>query len=120
VTGRLLQLDPWIVVGFGRGNVLVVTPVLTQVTEPSELEAVGLDPARFGIVALKSRVHFRRGFVDGGLAHAVVLVEPDEPFLGTTSLGALPYRHVELAQYYPYGCDDFQPVVVVSGARASA
>jgi hypothetical protein len=54
------------------------------------------------------------------LAHHVVLVEPDQPFLGTTRLDALPYRNVELGQYYPYGRDDFQPMVVLTGARATA
>jgi hypothetical protein len=30
-------------------------------------------------------------------------VEPDEPFLGTVRLEALPYRHLRPADFYPYG-----------------
>jgi len=48
-------------------------------------------------------VHFRRGFDDSGLARTILLVEPAEPFLGTVRLDALPYEHVDLRRYYPYG-----------------
>ena len=55
------------------------------------------------MIAIKSRVHFRRGFDDSGFAKTILLVEPDEPFLGTVRLDGLPYRAVSLARYYPYG-----------------
>jgi hypothetical protein len=48
-------------------------------------------------------VHFRRGFHDNGFAKTILLVEPAEPFLGTMRLDALPYRNVDLKQFYPYG-----------------
>jgi hypothetical protein len=32
-----------------------------------------------------------------------VLVEPERPFLGTVRLDALPYRNVDISQFYPYG-----------------
>jgi len=31
------------------------------------------------------------------------LVEPEQPFLGTVRLEALPYRHVDISKFYPYG-----------------
>jgi microcystin degradation protein MlrC len=88
---------------FGRDNVLVLSTYLVQVMEPSSLEGLGLDPKAFDIIAIKSRVHFRRGFHDNGFARTILLVEPTEPFLGTVHLDKLPYQHVDLKQFYPYG-----------------
>jgi hypothetical protein len=58
-------------------------------------------------MAIKSRVHFRRGFDDNGFARTILLVEPTEPFLGTIRLDHLPYENVDLKQYYPYGSPTF-------------
>jgi microcystin degradation protein MlrC len=74
-----------------------------QIVEPFSLEALGLDIGTFEIMAIKSRVHFRRGFHDNGFAKTILLVEPTEPFLGTVHLDKLPYQNVDLKQYYPYG-----------------
>jgi len=93
----------WIKVGFGRGNVLVISPYLAQLIEPAWCAPLGVDVADFDVIAIKSRVHFRRGFDDSGLAKTILLVEPDEPFLGTVRLEALPYRNVDLSKFYPYG-----------------
>ena len=93
----------WIVVAFGRGNVLVLSRYLVQVMEPQPLAALGIDIADFKVFAIKSRVHFRRGFDDSGFAKTILLVEPVEPFLGTVRLDALPYRNVDLKKFYPYG-----------------
>lgn len=93
----------WVAVRFGRGCALVLTPYLTQVMYPDTVRQWGLDPAAFQGFAIKSRVHFRRGFDDSGFAPTILLVEPDEPFLGTVRLEALPYRNLEIAKFYPYG-----------------
>ena len=61
----------------------------------------------FKAIAIKSRVHFRRGFDDSGFARTILLVEPVEPFLGTVRLDGLPYRNVELKNFYPYGDVEF-------------
>jgi microcystin degradation protein MlrC len=94
--------ETWVSVRFGRGNVLVITPYLEQIIEPSTLTAIGFDPAAFKVIAIKSRAHFRRGFDDSGFAETIMLVEPPHPFLGTVHLEALPYRNVDLKQFYPY------------------
>jgi hypothetical protein len=78
-----------VAVEFGRGNVLVISAFLVQVMELTQLAPLGLDLARFDVFALKSRVHFRRGFDDSGFAKTILRVEPDEPFLGTVRLEAL-------------------------------
>src|SRR5262245_2646773 len=97
----------WVVVEFGRNNVLVLSRYLVQVMEPLPLNALGFDVARFKVIAIKSRVHFRRGFDDSGFAKTILLVEPIEPFLGTVRLDALPYQNVDIRQFYPYGDPKF-------------
>ena len=86
----------WVGVRFGDGNVLVISPYLVQIMEPSSLTDLGLDPAAFQVIAIKSRVHFRRGFDDSGFAKTILLVEPTQPFLGTVRLDALAYENVDL------------------------
>src|SRR6201990_38250 len=98
----------WVVVKFGSGNVLVLSTYLVQVMEPFGLRALGLDLDAFKAFAIKSRVHFRKGFEDNGFAKTILLVEPEQPFLGTVHLDALPYRHVDLKKFYPYGEVEFR------------
>jgi microcystin degradation protein MlrC len=98
----------WVCVKFGRDNVLVISPYLVQIMEPSWLTGAGLDIAAFQVFAIKSRVHFRRGFDDSGFAKTILLVEPDAPYLGTVRLEHLPYQHLNLQHYYPYGDPPFQ------------
>jgi microcystin degradation protein MlrC len=97
----------WVCIRFGRNNVLILSTYLVQIMEPFSLKALGLDIAAFEVMAIKSRVHFRRGFDDNGFARTILLVEPEQPFLGTTRLEGLPYENVDLAQYYPYGNPTF-------------
>jgi microcystin degradation protein MlrC len=113
VAGTLLRFGPpggeraagqdWAVIGFGEGCVLVLSPFLAQIMEPDELRGLGIAPEDFDVIALKSRVHFRRGFDDSGFARTILLVEPEEPFLGTVRLEALPYRHLRIGDFHPYG-----------------
>lgn len=98
-TGR----QSWVNVSFGQGNVLCISPYLVQVIELDHLRQFGFDPADFQVFAIKSRVHFRRGFDDNGFAKTILLVEPPESFLGTTRLDGLAYRNVDLKKFYPYG-----------------
>jgi microcystin degradation protein MlrC len=93
----------WIVVEFGKGNVLILSRYLVQVQEPLPLNDLVADVSKFNAIAIKSRVHFRRGFDDSGFARTILLVEPVEPFLGTVRLDGLPYKNVDLAKFYPYG-----------------
>jgi microcystin degradation protein MlrC len=98
----------WAVVKFGCGSVLILSTYLVQVMEPFGLRALGLDLDAFKVFAIKSRVHFRKGFDDNGFAKTILLVEPDQPFLGTVHLDALPYRNVDLTKFYPYGEVEFR------------
>src|SRR6185503_16239665 len=91
----------WVSVAFGRNNLVVLSEYLAQVMYPSDLAGFGAD--KFKVFAIKSRVHFRRGFDDSGFAKTILLTEPEQPFLGTVRLEALPYRHVDISKFYPYG-----------------
>jgi microcystin degradation protein MlrC len=93
----------WACIQFGGNNVLILSTYLVQIMDPFSLKALGLDIGSFDVFAIKSRVHFRRGFDDNGFARTILLVEPSEPFLGTVRLDKLPYENVDLTQYYPYG-----------------
>jgi microcystin degradation protein MlrC len=93
----------WVSVKFGDNNVLVISPYLYQVVDPKEFTEIGLDPAQFKVHAIKSRVHFRRGFYDSGYARTILLVEPEQPFLGTVRIDALPYKYLDIKKFYPYG-----------------
>jgi microcystin degradation protein MlrC len=113
ITGTILNAVEgygqfWVVVKFGRDNFLILSTYLVQVMEPFSLRALGLDLDAFKAFAIKSRVHFRRGFDDNGFAKTILLVEPDAPFLGTVHLDALPYRNVDLKKFYPYGEGEFR------------
>ena len=93
----------WVSVAFGRGNVVLISEYLTQVMDPLGLTGPGFSIDQFKVFAIKSRVHFRRGFDDSGFAKTILLVEPEQPFLGTVRLEALPYRNVDISKFYPYG-----------------
>lgn len=99
----------WIAVDIGRGNVLVVSAFLMQIIETAQLRQMGFSLEDFELFVIKSRVHFRRGFDDSGFSPCILLVEPDQPFLGTTRLEGLPYEHLRLQDYYPYGLEAFAP-----------
>jgi hypothetical protein len=56
--------------------------------------------------------HWRRSAVNASIRQIChrarsLLVEPSEPFLGTTRLDKLPYHNVDLTQFYPYGSPAF-------------
>jgi microcystin degradation protein MlrC len=93
----------WVVVEFGGGNVLILSRFLVQIQETQPLIDLLGDISKFKAIAIKSRVHFRRGFDDSGFAKTILLVEPVEPFLGTVRLDGLPYKNVDLKKFYPYG-----------------
>jgi microcystin degradation protein MlrC len=53
------------------------------------------------MIVIKSRVHFWRGFVEDGLAKAVVVI--DAPGLGPADLSSIPYKNAPVAELYPLG-----------------
>jgi len=111
VAGDLEYLDPYdggyrsyetvAVIRFGEDNRLVVTPQLHQVTSPDVFDELGIDFENdVDILSIKSRVHFRRGFVDNDLAGEVI--EVDAPGRGPADLTKLEYENVP-QNLYPLG-----------------
>jgi microcystin degradation protein MlrC len=113
VRGSLLQIPelrgkdggklPFVVVGFGRDNALIVSRYLKQVKEYTELPGMGVELSEYNVFVIKSRVHFRQSFDDSGFAKKIFVAEPDEPFLGTVKLEGLEYSNLKLGDFYPYG-----------------
>ena len=101
--GGAAKSQLWVSVKFGDGNVVIISPYLYQNLEPDEFLDLGINPADFKVFCIKSRVHFRRGYHDNGYAKTILLVEPEQPFVGTVRLEALNYKYVKLDKFYPYG-----------------
>jgi microcystin degradation protein MlrC len=89
--GRYQSHDTVAVVKFGNENRLILTPVLHQVTDPGILRGLKIPLEACDLVMIKSRVHFWRGFVEDGLAKAVVVI--DAPGLGPADVATIPYKH---------------------------
>jgi len=109
IRGTIAYVGPWagydytVAVTFGEGNLVILVPAYTQITSPGGFRFGPVDPAGYDVFVVKSRVHFRGGFDETGFAKTIVVVEAPGPFIGTTFLDALPYEHVDLKQFYPYG-----------------
>lgn len=95
--------DAIAVIRFGDNNRVILTPVLMQVTDPRIFSALNINLKELEIIILKSRVHFRRGFVDTGLAGAVF--EVDAPGWGPADLTILPYKNIPQDIYPIYKKD---------------
>jgi len=90
--GEYRQFDTVAVLHFSANNRVIVTPTLHQVTTPEIFDSLGIDIGECEIISLKSRVHFRRGFHETGLAGAIF--EIDTPGLGPADLTTLEYKNV--------------------------
>jgi microcystin degradation protein MlrC len=80
------------VISFGVNNHVILTPHLHQVTTTAIYEPLGIDLESIDIFVLKSRVHFRRGYVENGFAETII--EVDAPGLGPADLSLLPYQNI--------------------------
>ena len=90
--GEYHQFETIAVLNFGTNNRVIVTPQLHQVTTPEIFDTLGIDLEDCDIISLKTRVHFRRGFHETGLAGAIF--EIDTPGLGPADLTTLKYENV--------------------------
>ena len=107
--GRAAGSQLWVGVEFGDNNMLLISPYLHQNTNPEAFASIGINPDDYKAIAIKSRVHFRRGYHDNAYAKTILLVEPDQPFLGTIRLEGLNYKHLKLDNFYPFGKDVTYP-----------
>jgi microcystin degradation protein MlrC len=88
------------VLNFGTNNRVILTPHLTQITTPNIFAPLSIPLEDLDIIVLKSRVHFRRGFHETGLAGAIF--EVDAPGLGPADLTVLPYKNIPKDIYPVY------------------
>lgn len=102
-SGEYGRRGSMIVLLFGENNRVILTPQLTQVTTPDFFDPLGIDVKNLDIVVLKSRVHFRRGFHETGLAGAII--EVDAPGWGPADLTTLPYTNIPKDIYPIYKKD---------------
>ncbi len=79
------------VIRFGDNNRVIVTQHLTQVTDTLIFRPLGIPFNELDIIVLKSRVHFRRGYHETGVAGAIF--EVDAPGWGPADLSILPYQN---------------------------
>jgi microcystin degradation protein MlrC len=105
IKGTIEYLDAYrgetvAVIHFGANNRVILTPHLTQVTTPSIFKPLNIPLEELEIIVLKSRVHFRRGFHETGLAGAIF--EVDAPGLGPADLTVLPYKNIPKDIYPVY------------------
>lgn len=98
-----LGRDPIAVLHFGKNNRIILTPQLMQVTDTSIFGRLNIMLSELDIIVLKSRVHFRRGFADTGVAGAII--EVDAPGWGPADLSTLPYKNVPKNLYPLYRKD---------------
>jgi len=92
-----------VVLLFGENNRVILTPQLMQVTTPRIFAPLGIKLDDLDIIILKSRVHFRRGFYETGLAGAIF--EVDAPGWGPADLTTLPYKNIPKDIYPVYKKD---------------
>ena len=108
IEGKVEYLDKYeretmAVLLFGKNNRVILTPHLMQVTTPRIFRPLGINLDDLDIIVLKSRVHFRRGFHETGLAGAIF--EVDAPGLGPADLTILPYKNIPKDIYPIYKKD---------------
>ena len=94
------RFDKTAVVRFGDNNTVIITPELHQVTDAGIIDDLDLNINEMDIISLKSRVHFRRGFFENGLAGAIF--EVDAPGLGPADLTTIEYKNIPKDIYPVY------------------
>lgn len=95
--------EPIAVLNFGKNNRIILTPTLQQVTNISIFAPLGINFKELDIIVLKSRVHFRRGYHETGIAGAIF--EVDAPGWGPADLTMLPYKNIPKDLYPVYRRD---------------
>ncbi|MHC4580637.1 MAG: M81 family metallopeptidase [Planctomycetota bacterium] len=95
--------DTTVVLGFGNNNRVILTPTLMQVTSTDIFAPLAIKFEELDIIVLKSRVHFRRGYHETGIAGAIF--EVDAPGWGPADLTTLPYKNIPKDLYPIYRRD---------------
>lgn len=86
--------DPLVVLRFGpdESNYLFLTPALHQVITRSIFDQAGVPLDDLDMIAIKSRVHFRRGFIETRLFNTAIVI--DAPGHGQADIGQYEYNNL--------------------------
>ncbi len=83
-------------------SMIIIVPAYKEFRYPEEIDMGFIEPKTFNVIVLKSRVHFRRGFIDSGFARNVIIVDAPGPWLGTIHLDHLDYKFTPIDKLYPF------------------
>jgi microcystin degradation protein MlrC len=86
-----------VALSFGDNNWVLLTPDRYQVTTRSILDHAGVPVDEMDIFVVKSRNHFRRGFMETGLAKTAVVI--DAPGHGPADIGQLQFQNLPEGTY---------------------
>ena len=92
-----------VVLSLARNNRVILTYSLMQITDTNIFEPLGIPLDELDIIVLKSRVHFRRGYHETGIAGAII--EVDAPGWGPADLTTMPYENIPKDIYPVYRRD---------------
>jgi len=95
--------NPTVVLHFGHNNRIILTEHLMQITDINIFEPLGIPFDELDIIVLKSRVHFRRGYHETGIAGSIF--EVDAPGWGPADLTTLPFKNIPKDIYPVYRRD---------------
>lgn len=84
--------DKIVSLNIGNNNHVILTPNLMQITDTNIYSVLNIDFTSLDLVSLKTRVHFRRGYHETGIAGSIF--EIDAPGLGPADLTLLPYQNI--------------------------
>ncbi len=82
---------------FGDNNWVLLTPTRFQVRTRAILDHAGVPVNGMDLFVVKSRNHFRRGFMETGLAKKAVVI--DAPGHGPADIGQLPFENLPDGTY---------------------
>jgi len=86
-----------VALSFGDNNWVLLTPDRYQVTTRSILDHANVPVDEIDIFVVKSRNHFRRGFMETGLAKTAVVI--DAPGHGPADIGQLQFKNLPEGTY---------------------
>ena len=90
----------------GSNNWVFLTPVRYQVTTPKIFTHAGAALDKLDIIVSKTRVHFRRGFMETGLMNRAIVI--DTPGHGPVDIGQLDYENIPKSIYSRYFKERYQ------------
>lgn len=106
-----------VAITFGNNNWILLTPTRYQVTTRSILDHANVPVETLDIFVVKSRNHFRRGFMETGLAKFAVVI--DAPGHGPADIGQLDFKNLPKGTYSRFLNVGFDTGITASSSTTS-